>query len=101
MKTHRITKTSFKGYDARPLKGFLMNSNPFGISNELKTIGEKEGFKVYSIINGKIFNNKLNPKSNNTFNIWAQDMCSIIKNTFITAIKDNTAKNIREAFNEI
>ena len=42
--------TNFKGYDARPLKGFLMSSNSWGIANEMRYIGEKEGFKVYSLV---------------------------------------------------
>ena len=49
MKTHSIDQNSFKGYDARPLKGFIMNSNNGGIASEMLNIGKKEGFKIFSV----------------------------------------------------
>ena len=91
MKTNSITTTSFKGYDARPLKGFLMNSNPFGIARELKAIGDKEGFKIYSIIDGVVLKDQINPASYDTFNIWVQDMWTIAKNSLLSVINDRTA----------
>ena len=73
---------SFKGYDARNLRGFLMASNYGNIANILSKIGKKEGFDVF-IIDG------INPvytagdlKITEKFTgEWVQD--------FITILKDN------------
>ena len=46
-KDTRLYNLSFKGYDARPLKGFIMMTNYGGIANEMANIGTKESFDVF------------------------------------------------------
>ena len=48
MNIQKVSTTNFKGYDARPLKGFYMSSNSHKIAEEMQAIGKKEGFKIYS-----------------------------------------------------
>lgn len=71
-----ITPT-FKGYDARPLKGFLVTSNYKGIAQELRQIGEKQGFDVFLLRDGQVSKNKF-PDEDNVAKIFAQDYWSII-----------------------
>lgn len=74
---------NFKGYDARPLKGFLMSSNCFGIADELAKIGEKEGFKIYSVRSG-LFQALPPLFSTSTDNLWAQDYWTITKGKLLS-----------------
>jgi len=44
---NNLSNISFKGYDARKLRGFLMATNYSNIANEMSKIGRKEGFDVF------------------------------------------------------
>ena len=50
MNIQSISQTNFKGYDARPLKGFFMSSNCRGIAEEMREIGQREGFRIFSTV---------------------------------------------------
>ena len=80
MNIQSISSNNFKGYDARPLKGFLMSGNPYGIAREMKNIGKKEGFKVYSLLNDIECAEGLMHIGYSTDKLWAQDMWTIVKN---------------------
>ena len=78
MEIQSITKTNFKGYDARTLKGFLMSSNCRNIASEMNMIGQKEGFKIFTIRDGQL-KEGLPKYSDNTVGLWAQDFWTIVK----------------------
>lgn len=79
MRISHISNTdNFKGYDARPLRGVIMNKNCLGIADEIAKIGEKEGFKVFSIQGGKLVS-KPPIFSSSTDALWAQDYWTILK----------------------
>ncbi len=65
-------KYSFKGYDARRLRGFLMTTDEGQIAKKMQSIGDQEGFKIF------LFKNK--DKNANKWTIWAQDIVTIYKN---------------------
>jgi hypothetical protein len=48
MNTQAVSAPTFRGYDARRLKGFLMTANPNKLADEMAEIGKKEGFKIFS-----------------------------------------------------
>ena len=95
-------KTAFKGYDARKLHGFIMNSNYAGIASDMKKIGDIEGFKVY-LFSGMPEIPKLKSDNFNIDNVakgcWAQDMWGIVKNTLITCEDSNKADLLKKTFN--
>lgn len=93
---------NFNGYDARKLKGFVMNSNFSGIAEELKKIGNIENFKVY------LFNNSVQKPAlktdcfetaKNSNGCWAQDYWGIVNNSLLTC--ENTLKSefLKNIFN--
>lgn len=82
MKTHSIDQNSFKGYDARPLKGFIMNSNNGGIASEMLNIGKKEGFKIFSV-SPQTYGEKLLSSQKNVIGIWAQDFWTILQDNIL------------------
>lgn len=93
---------SYKGYDARLLRGFLMSSNCGRIGNEMEKIGLKEGFKIFS------FNANMTTPSCcegvskdrfGAFNMWAQDYWTIVKNKLLTICFDDKASAIKKFFN--
>lgn len=96
--------TSFKGYDARKLKGFIMNSNYAGIASDMKKIGDIEGFKVYLFAGINDF-----PKlktddfkiENTPAGCWAQDMWGIVKNTLVTCEDTKKSEILKNTFNLI
>lgn len=78
--------TNFNGYDARKLKGFVMNSNYANIAGEMKKIGDIENFKVYlfqrkghelDLVTDKF------EKNNSHKGCWAQDIWGIVKNNLL------------------
>lgn len=77
---------TFKGYDARPLKGFLMSSNCYGIADEMYKIGQKEGFRIYSPFGGLLENkcDEIVPPYTTNGSLWAQDYWTIVKNKLLT-----------------
>ena len=97
-------KTSFKGYDARKLSGFIMNSNYAGIASDMKKIGDIEGFKVYLFAGINDF-----PKlktddfkiENTPAGCWAQDMWGIVKNTLVTCEDTKKSEILKNTFNLI
>jgi len=87
---------SFKGYDARRLRGFIMLSNFKNIATELTDIGRKEGFDVF-LVNPK--NVTGNPEPNKKFKgEWTQDLIGIIGQT-VTTLLEADAKEISKMLN--
>lgn len=89
--------TTFKGYDARPLKGLVMsindsNSDTFEIINQMNKIGKKEGFKIYFantknkiITSLKQIQKHFEEGNNYLLSPWAQDCATLTpKNTILT-----------------
>ena len=99
MKINSVNNTSFKGYDVRPLKGFLMNANPYGIAREMQAIGKKEGFKVYSLIKGVVCTEGIQKIQNHAFDIWAQDLWTIVKNSLLSLKANKASELIKQKFN--
>lgn len=114
MNIQKCDKTTFRGYDARPLKGFIMNANSYGIAKEMQTIGKKEGFKIYAPLSGDystLCGEVLPAYKEDTAGVWAQDLWTVVKNKLLAfelsektyAIKkffdldfDFTQKTVRE-----
>lgn len=93
-----IRQTSFKGYDARPLKGFLMSTNKDGIASAMQKIGEKEGFKIYTAVKyDRIFEGVTNDLNNVDYP-WAQDYWTFYKNRLQTKEFNSTFKSILDFF---
>ncbi len=93
--------TNFHGYDARPLKGFVMNSNYAGIADEIKHIGEIEKFKVYLFENIKNeFKLKTDcfQKTNNNKGCWAQDYWGIIKDKLLIDETSDKSEFLKKVF---
>lgn len=99
MNIYSINNNSFKGYDARPLKGFLMNSNAYGIANEMKAIGDKEGFKIYSVVKDAICKEGVQEVGTKISDIWAQDIWTILKSNILCEMNNNATKQIKNFFN--
>lgn len=75
---------SFKGYDARPLKGFLMTGNYGNLAKELQIIGDKHGFDIFVLQKSEI------GKSIPNFSIyernpdfWAQDLWTVVNESLL------------------
>lgn len=90
----------FSGYDARPLRGFLMNSNYKGIASELASIGEKHGFDVFFIDKKavNIVTDKLLP-DDKLSGSWAQDFWSFTRKGFLFYEDGGYERIIRDYFN--
>lgn len=102
MKINPVKQTNFKGYDARPLKGFLMSSNCRGIAEEMKAIGDREGFKIFAVVNETLKQKCLETLpiyETMPFNMWAQDFWTVVKNKLFSLNNGETEKAIREFFN--
>ena len=97
MKTQAVNSTNFKGYDARAIKGFLMSSNCHGIASEMHAIGQKEGFKIYSVKNGQL-REGLPKYSESTSGLWAQDLWTIAKNKLLALEYDKKFYAIKNTF---
>lgn len=100
MNIHPISNNTFKGYDARPLKGFLMSSNCFGIADEMYKIGQKEKFRIYSPFGG-LFENKCDeivPPYSTNGSLWAQDYWTIVKDKLLTFKTTEPASSILKFF---
>ncbi len=101
MNIQPTTQNSFKGYDARHLKGFLMSSNCYGIADEMYKIGQKEGFRIYSPFGG-LFENKCDeivPPYSTNGNLWAQDYWTIVKDKLLTLKTTKLTDSILKFFN--
>ena len=76
------SNNNFKGYDARHLKGFVMKQNPYGIAEELMSIGKKENFQLYFLTKDKTHFSKQSvlPRTPSiSRELWAQDFWTIAK----------------------
>ena len=93
-----ITPINFKGYDVRPLKGFVMSCNPHNIASEMNHIGQKEGFKVYSFVD-KQLKEEVPPKSKMQTFMWAQDLWSIVNNKLHTFFNNQYSNELLNIFN--
>ncbi len=93
--------TTFTGYDARKLKGFVMNSNYAGIADEMKKIGEIENFKVYLFeknpLGLTLKTDKFEPTDSNK-GCWAQDTWGIVKNTLLLQENSDKADLLKNIF---
>ena len=97
MRINSIQSNSFKGYDARPLKGFFMGSNTYGIADEMKRIGDKEGFKIYAKIRNSrgSFCNSTIPRLSpfgSTKDLWAQDIITFGRDRLLSYANFPTTK---------
>lgn len=104
MRINSIDSNNFKGYDARPLKGFFMGSNAHGIANEIQRIGEKEGFKVYAKIRnarGSFCRPTLPTLSpfGSTRDLWAQDIITFLKGHLLAFTNKYETDSICDFFN--
>lgn len=93
---------NFQGYDARRLKGFVMNSNFAGIAEEMRKIGEIENFKVYLFENSPV---KPHLKTDsfeftrNNKGCWAQDYWGIIGNSLLAFENSPKTEMLKNFFN--
>ena len=97
MKTHQISTNTFRGYDARPLKGFLMNCNNGGIASEMLRIGEKEGFKIFTVTRNACKESILTSEQE-IQGIWAQDFWTILKDNVLFKKFTEETKNVLSRF---
>lgn len=95
--------TSFKGYEAKTLKGVLMSYNSYGLADRMAEIGKKEGFKVFVSDNFR----DLKPPTDIPEvikscekQLWIQDLCSILKNKIDVKMKFDEFKNLAKFFNK-
>ena len=78
------SQISFKGYDARAIRGFLTMSNFKNLGNELSEICKKEGVDVFFTTGASpILKNEVLPVSNKFEGNWAQDVYTFLKNEFL------------------
>ena len=100
MQVQSINQNTFKGYDARPLRGFLMSSNCRGIAEEMKQIGDKEGFKIFAAFNPRRGGTGefLPPYNRTTEGLWAQDVWSIVKDKLLALECDIRSNFIKDFF---
>ena len=85
MNISAISDTNFKGYDARPVRGFLMSYNLAGIADEMKVIGKKEGFRVFIADEFRFSSRPIKNSpmvSHMEKEFWTQDICAFYKNKF-------------------
>lgn len=104
MKINSIESNNFKGYDARPLKGFFMGSNSHSIAEEMKKIGEREGFKVYAKIRstrGSYCRPAIPTLSpfGSTKDLWAQDVITFCKDRLLAFTNHHETASICDFFN--
>ena len=102
MDTRISSINSFKGYDARPLRGFLMSTNNCGIATEMRSIADREGFKIFSMVKhgaDKPFCSTLKiPGENVSRSMWAQDLWTIYNGKIFTEKFDEMAETIGSFF---
>lgn len=98
MRIQYTNTQNFKGYDARPLKGFLMNCNHAGIATEMSAIGAKEGFKVFTVHGKKCAEGVLS-HNRGTQTIWAQDIWTLLPTNMLFKNKSEHTKAILSRFN--
>ena len=92
---------NFKGYDARKIKGFVMNSNFAGIADEMKNIGEIEKFKVFLFENlpaGISLKNDCFQRTQHSKGCWAQDNWGIVKDTLFSYENSLKSEMLNKAF---
>lgn len=101
MNIQPITQQSFKGYDARPLKGFLMSLNCRGIADEMAAIGKKENFKIFTAYdpNRGGTGEFIPPYKKSTDGLWVQDFWMIVKNKLMVFDCDKRSESIKNFFN--
>ena len=101
MKVDLDNKISFKGYDVRPLKGFLMTYNCHGIAQEMSKIAQKEGFKLFAplCVGGKYICREAFPRERQEpSGLWAQDLWMIVKDKLFAFEYSRTTEAIKEFF---
>ena len=85
---NRQENTSFRGYDAIPLKAFYMQGirkpNEINIFREMKAIAKKEGIDIFVNTNNIGIHTDIPSKTrfNPDLSIWAQDNKAFVKNKF-------------------
>ena len=92
---------NFKGYDARKLKGFIMNSNFAGIADEMRKIGEIENFKVFLFEHGPkqfILKNDSFEITPHSKGCWAQDCWGIVKNSLLSLDNLDKTQILKKTF---
>lgn len=102
MNISAISDTNFKGYDARPVRGFLMSYNLAGIADEMKVIGKKEGFRVFIADEFRFSSRPIKNSpmvSHMEKEFWAQDICAFYKNKFKSNLIGSIYRNISKYFN--
>ena len=92
----------FKGYDARPLKGFFMSSNCRGIAEEMREIGRKEGFKIFSTMGdsfSQICVDNIPKYELSVSGLWAQDYWTFVKDKLFSFENNKMTQAILDYFN--
>lgn len=84
---------SFKGYDARPLKGFLLTSNYGNIAQELKNVTGKYGVDVF-VLRKNEMTKDIPPANLREYytDIWAQDLWTVTGKRLLNFYKDTADK---------
>lgn len=99
MNIQPISQTSFQGYDARPLKGFIIGNNQAQIAREMQEIGKKEGFKIFGTSNFNfVYQCYEGLPHTSASTIWAQDLWTIVSNSLLTHRIDGFSEAIKNFF---
>lgn len=90
---------SFKGMNARPLKGIFMTSDIGGIASEISSLRPKIGLDVFTLgKNGDIVSENFAPEGTIPLQVmWAQDLFSFTeKNLFLETVHNPAVPLIKE-----
>ena len=102
MNIHKTSQIYFKGYDARPLKGFFMSSNCRGVAEEMRAIGRKEGFKIFSTMGdsfSQICVDNIPKYELSVSGLWAQDYWTFVKDKLFSFENNKMTQAILDYFN--
>ncbi len=101
MNIHKTSQIYFKGYDARPLKGFFMSSNCRGVAEEMRAIGQREGFRIFSTVSDGVIKKCTETIPNYSLSaagLWAQDYLTFVNNKLFSFEDSKMTKAILEYF---
>jgi hypothetical protein len=101
MNIQGLSNIQFKGYDARPLRGFIMSSNCYGIAEEMQKIGFREGFKIFTFSGSNIQKKCIEGVPNyslTTAGAWAQDFWTIVNKKLLALEVDSKTKALMDFF---
>ena len=99
MDIQTVKPINFNGYDARPLKGFLMCSNSHGIAEEMAKIGKKEGFRIFMPVKNNLVASPDFKKVLFNSDLWAQDYWTILRTKLLAENYNKVFYIIKDALN--